>query len=144
MGKKTPGFLNNSQSTPKTVKRFPREAPCTPEARHRTQRRNAFHARCPRKYTEWSVSWGEETRPYNPMVGLGATFSGTHSHPHRSLKMAFQSCDDVVISGINLVTKPPHFPNSFQLKENHMGTFTSHLHWRFLFFMSFLTKSMTP
>lgn len=28
--------------------------------------------------------------------------------------MAFQGCNDVVISGINLVTKPPHFPNSFQ------------------------------
>lgn len=79
-GKKTPGCLNNSQSTPKTVKRFPREVLCTPEAEHRTRRRNTFHAHCPRKYTEWSVRWRKETQLYNPLIGwelrsLGLTLS---------------------------------------------------------------------
>lgn len=40
--------------------------------------------------------------------------------------MAFQGRNDVVISGIDLVTEPPHFPNSFQPTFNvFMGSILS-------------------
>lgn len=64
--KKPSGLLNNSQSTPKTLKRFPRvvlpHAHLNPHITHtKTQLRNPLHACCPRKYTEWSVRWRKET-----------------------------------------------------------------------------------
>lgn len=121
----TTGFLNNSQRTPKTVKRSPTDVLHTPEAQRCTRLRNAFRARCPWKYTEWSVSWQRETRPYNSKVEweqrcLGLTLISIILESWKNIK----SRKNVVIS--DLFSKPPIF-------HGHV-TFTNQHHFRFLCF----------